>query len=62
MKKSTKYIILLICMLIADFFLYGISECTSANFNSHAIPLVVIFAEVAIYSTLILIEITSKGE
>lgn len=60
MKKYI-YIIILIVMLFVDLLLFFIGNSISNGFGEYAVILAAIFAEIAIYSTLIIFEI-KKGE
>ena len=60
MIKKAKYIILLLIMIVVDFIVY--LYCTSNSLSNSVNPVfhAILFLEVAVYSTLILIELTNK--
>lgn len=58
--KKTHYIIILFGMLFIDLLLFFIGDTIGGGFGQYAIILAAIFAEIAIYSTLILFEIKKE--
>ena len=61
MKKST-YILILIVMIFLDFVLFFVDGIGDANFGEYTLFLSAIFAEISIYSTLIIFEIKNGGK
>lgn len=61
MIKKAKYIILLLIMIVIDFIVY--LYCTSNSLSNAVNPVfhAILFLEIAVYSTLILIELTNKN-
>lgn len=56
MKKYI-YIIILIIMLFIDLLLFFVGDTIGGGFGDYAVILAAIFAEIAIYSTLIIFEV-----
>ena len=56
MKKYI-YIIVLIIMLFIDLLLFFVGDTIGGGFGDYAVILAAIFAEIAIYSTLIIFEV-----
>ena len=61
MIKKAKYIILLLIMIVIDFIVY--LYCTVNSLSNVVNPVfhAILFLEIAVYSTLILIELTNKN-
>lgn len=55
------YIIILVVMLVVDLLLFFMGSSIDNGFGEYSVILSAIFAEIAIYSTLIIFEI-KKGE
>ena len=60
MSKKSKYLILLAVMVLIDFIVY--LYCTSNSLSNSVNPVfhAIFFLEIAVYSTLIMIELTNK--
>ena len=60
MSKKSKYLILLAVMVLIDIIVY--LYCTSNSLSNSVNPVfhAILFLEIAVYSTLILIELTNK--
>lgn len=60
--KRYYYVIVLIIMLFIDLLLFFIGDTVGGGFGQYAVILAAIFAEIAIYATLILYEIKKGGK
>ena len=62
MSKNAKYVILLISMIMIDLVVYVYCAHNSLSNTVNPIFHSVIFFEIAVYSTLILLELTNKDK